>query len=248
MKNKRPYVLTIAGFDPSGGAGLVADLKTFENLKCYGLSVCTANTIQNDMDFVNCHWMPIQQIKAQIEVLFNRFKIDFVKIGIVENWMVLQSIIDLLYKRSPEVKIILDPVLKSSSSFEFHGSETLPDELLFQLFLITPNYDEIQQLYKGLSIAETIARITSKTNLLLKGGHRSNNKGYDQLVTHQGKSYGFRPQLKNITEKHGSGCVLSSAITAHLALGYPLLKACYRGKKYTEQVLSSNPGLLGYHK
>ena len=78
--SKRPYILSIAGFDPSNGAGFVADVKTFEALKCYGLSVCTANTIQNDVEFTNCYWTPIDIIKKQIEILFNRFKIDVVKI------------------------------------------------------------------------------------------------------------------------------------------------------------------------
>lgn len=248
MKNKRPYILTIAGFDPSGGAGLVADVKTFEQLRCYGLSVCTANTVQNDTDFVDCHWMPLAQIQAQINVLFDRFTIDFVKIGIVQNWSTLQAIMNVLLERNPTVKIVLDPVLKSSSAYEFHGSEDLSDNLLSKLFLITPNYDEVQQLYEGLSIEETTARVTKQTNVLLKGGHRQDKKGYDQLLTQEGKVFGLQPKLKNVSPKHGSGCVLSSAITGYLALGYPLLKACYRGKKYTEQLLSSNPSLLGYHK
>lgn len=246
--SKRPYILTIAGFDPSGGAGLVADVKTFEQLKCQGLSVCTANTIQNDTDFVQCHWMPLAQIQAQINVLFDRFEIEFVKIGIIENWKVLEAIVDLVLKRNPKAKIVLDPVLKSSSAFRFHDSDSIADDLLQKLYLITPNYDEIQQLYEGLNIEQTITRITAQTNLLLKGGHRADKKGYDQLLTREGKTFGLQPKLKHVSEKHGSGCVLSSAIAAHLALGYPLLKACYRGKKYTEQVLSSNPTLLGYHK
>lgn len=248
MKNKRPYILTIAGFDPSGGAGLVADVKTFEQLKCQGLSVCTANTVQNDTDFVACHWMPLEQIQAQINVLFDRFEIEFVKIGIVENWKVLEAIVDLVLDRSPKAKIVLDPVLKSSSSFEFHGTDSLTDALLSKLFLITPNYDEVQQMYEGLSMDETIAKVTKQTNLLLKGGHRQDKKGFDQLFTKEGNVFGLQPKLKNVSPKHGSGCVLSSAIAAHLALEYPLLKACYRGKKYTEQLLSSNPTLLGYHK
>ena len=103
---KRPYVLTIAGFDPSSGAGLTADVKTFEALKCYGLSVCTANTIQNDMEFEACHWTDLEIIKNQIELLFKRFSIDFVKIGIVENWGVLEEIVGFLIAKNPTVKIL----------------------------------------------------------------------------------------------------------------------------------------------
>ena len=91
---KRPNILTIAGFDPSNGAGLTADVKTFETLKCYGLSVCTANTIQDDSEFKACHWMPVEVILDQIEVLFKRFQINYVKIGIVENWETLSLLVE----------------------------------------------------------------------------------------------------------------------------------------------------------
>ena len=120
---KRPYVLTIAGFDPSGGAGLIADIKTFEALKVYGLSVCTANTIQNDIDFKSCYWVDIEIIKHQIAILFDRFRIDYVKIGIIKNWEILNTIIDLLLRKNAEIKIVLDPVLRSSSNFDFHASD-----------------------------------------------------------------------------------------------------------------------------
>ena len=93
----RPNILTIAGFDPSNGAGLTADIKTFEALKCYGLAVCTANTVQNDIEFKDCHWISKSVIKKQIEVLFTQFKIDVVKIGIVENWKILSEIVDFSF-------------------------------------------------------------------------------------------------------------------------------------------------------
>ena len=85
---KHPKTLTIAGLDPSSGAGLTADIKTFEALKCYGLAVCTANTIQNDVEFDSCYWVDVSVIKNQIALLFKQFSINFVKIGIIENWHV----------------------------------------------------------------------------------------------------------------------------------------------------------------
>lgn len=245
---QRPYILTIAGFDPSGGAGLVADVKTFEALKCQGLSVCTANTVQNDIAFEACHWVDVEVIKSQVSILFDRFEINFVKIGIVENWKVLSEIVDLLVEKNPKIKIILDPVLKSSSNFEFHTSDDKEmDSLLSKLFLITPNYDEIQQLYANKAIDEVIAHISKSTNLYLKGGHNEEAVGKDHLYLTNGKHFIFNPKEKNISEKHGSGCVLSSAIAAHLARQFPIMKACFRGKRYVEKVMSSNKTLLGYH-
>jgi len=257
---KRPNILTIAGFDPSNGAGLTADVKTFETLKCYGLSVCTANTVQDDIEFKACHWMSVEVISDQIEVLFKRFQINYVKIGIVESWEVLSVIIDKLLELNSRVKIVLDPVLTSSSNFDFHSNVTSSDsddnqncienkldEILSKIYLLTPNYNEIQNLYPDESIEETIILISSKTNLFLKGGHHPDELGKDVLFTEEGKQFNLNPKLKNCSKKHGSGCVLSSAITSYLALGFPLLKSCYRGKRYTEKFLSSNKSLLGFH-
>ncbi|MBW1295260.1 hydroxymethylpyrimidine/phosphomethylpyrimidine kinase [Aquimarina litoralis] len=249
---KRPNVLTIAGFDPSSGAGLTADIKTFEALKCYGLAVCSANTIQNDTDFDQCIWIDKEVMKSQISILFKKMKIDFVKIGIVQNWEVLNEIIDFLLQKNNQIKIILDPVLRSSSSFDFHSSikndNRSFEEVLKKIYLITPNYEEIERLYKDKNIEETINHISGYTNLFLKGGHRKEMIGKDELYTMEGRYFTLNPKANNITEKHGSGCVLSSAITAYVALGFPLLKACFRGKKYTEKVLNSNRTLLGYHR
>jgi hydroxymethylpyrimidine/phosphomethylpyrimidine kinase len=244
----RPYILTIAGFDPTNGAGLTADIKTFETLKCYGLSVCTANTIQNDLEFEDCLWVSIQTIFNQISILFKRFKIDYVKIGIVQNWENLLILINKLIELNPKIKIILDPILKSSSDFNFHSdnSEKL-DYILSKIYLLTPNYNEIQLLYPEKNITDTIAYISSRTNLFLKGGHRADHIGQDILYQTNQKPVIINPKSANCSEKHGSGCVLSSAISSYLALGFSLKKACKKGKRYTEKFLSSNNSLLGFH-
>ncbi|WP_282085503.1 hydroxymethylpyrimidine/phosphomethylpyrimidine kinase [Aquimarina algiphila] len=257
MKN-RPYILTIAGFDPSGGAGLVADVKTIEAIKGYGLAVCTANTIQNDIELKTCYWVDVEVIKHQIEILFDRFTIEFVKIGIVQNWNVLNEIIDVLIEKNKKIKIVLDPILKSSSDFDFHKSNNDSSDLdvkqnnfeqiLEKIYLLTPNYQEIEKLYTDKTIEETIVHISNKTNLFLKGGHREENVGKDELYTRKGKRFTLNAKEQNVSEKHGSGCVLSSAVTTYLGLGFPLLKACFRAKRYTEKVLSSNDTLLGYHR
>lgn len=249
MKKQRPYILTIAGFDPSNGAGLTADVKTFEQLKTYGLSVCSAITVQNDIELTQCLWTDIKVMKAQVKLLFERFQIDFIKVGIIENWTVLHELLDAILIYNPKVKIVFDPVLSSSSDFDFHN--TNEDELhaiLKKVYVITPNMNEIRQLFQNKTQEEAIATIQKETNLYLKGGHRETKVGKDELFAKNGKYYVLNPKDKNCTEKHGSGCVLSSAITSYLALGFPLLKACYRGKQYTEKVLSSNKTLLGYHK
>jgi len=244
---KRPYILTIAGFDPSGGAGLVADCKTFEALKCQGLSICTANTIQTDTEFFDCIWTETNIIKKQIKTLFNRYKIDVVKIGIIQNWSVLNKILDLLLSLNSELKIVVDPVLRSSTNFNFQidFDPEIFNDVISKIYVLTPNYDEIQQLFPDKEIEATIEHISSKTNLFLKGGHSEVKKGKDYLYTKKGKVHPINPKYTNVYPKHGSGCVLSSAISGHLTLGFPLLKSAFRAKRFTEKYLGSSKELLG---
>jgi len=252
MKKRRPNVLTISGFDPSNGAGLTADVKTLERLKCYAISICTANTVQTENTFYSCLWTNREILRAQLETIVQSFDFEYVKIGIIENWEVLNGIIDFILSEKPSVKIILDPVLSSSTDYDFHDAEngfdnTIFDKVLENIFLLTPNYNEIKNLYPNKDFSETIAHISAKTNLFLKGGHDDANLGKDTLFTSKGKRFTLNPKMIDLSEKHGSGCILSSAITANLALGFPLLKACFRGKRYTEKFLGSNRSSLGYH-
>ena len=245
---KRPNILTIAGFDPSSGAGLTSDVKTFEQLKCYGFAVQTANTVQTDNEFMACHWIDVDIIKSQISALFNRFEIDVVKIGIVQDWSGLNEILEHVLGFNPKATIVLDPVIHASSNFQFHENNTVDFErVMGKITLVTPNYNEIKALFPEKDVEDTISHMQSVTNVLLKGGHRPEAIGRDELYMKGGKKFSFNPKLKNVSEKHGSGCVLSSAIAAHLAQGYPLLKACYRGKRYTEKFLCSSTSLLGNH-
>lgn len=247
--NNNKYILTIAGHDPSGGAGLTSDIKTFEAHGLYGLSVCSAITVQNDIDFKACIWTDIEVILAQIETLFDRFEISVVKIGIVENWSVLLRIVNKLKVLNSEVKIVLDPIIKASAGFDFHTTESqeLLDNIWEQCFLITPNYDEIQQLYPEKDIEETIEHISSFTNIYLKGGHRIDKKGWDVLYYNKIVMINIPPTTEKISEKHGSGCVLSSALASNILLEQSLEDASKNSKYYTETFLNSNKSLLGTH-
>jgi len=231
-------ILTIAGHDPSGGAGITSDIKTFESYGLYGLSVCTAITVQNDIDFKQCVW-----------VVFQRFKIAVVKIGLVPSWEVLAEIVTQLKALNSEIKIIVDPIIKASAGFDFHSTENqhLLDAILSKCFIITPNYDEIKQLYPNLNIEDTITHIASKTNLYLKGGHRKDKKGWDELHHSKIVMVHIPPNAKTVSEKHGSGCVLSSALASAITVEENLEDACRNAKYYTEQFLNSNTSLLGRH-
>ena len=171
---QRPNILSIAGFDPTSGAGLTADIKTIEALKCYGLSICTANTIQTDQQFVACHWTDSEIVRTQLKTVVNRFEITVVKIGIIQSWELLQELLLILKDLSPKVKVIWDPVLSASTGFKFY-SESKPEskretiiQVLKSVYMITPNYLELQGIFPELSREASRELIVTHTNLLLK--------------------------------------------------------------------------------
>lgn len=249
MPANRPFVLSIAGFDPSGGAGVLADIKTFEQHRVYGLAIVTGNTIQTENSFHALQWTNVDFVLESIGKLFGKYDIKAVKIGIVPSLDYLKNIIEEVRKHSAETKIVWDTVLKSTTEFEFATVEdqSALTDILKATDLITPNYNEIKQLNPDHSPAEEIAsELTKYTAILLKGGHNPTEKGTDYLFT-ENKTTTFRPMVNSIQQKHGSGCVLSSAITANLALGFTIETACQRSKQYIENYLNTNNTLLGYH-
>ncbi|CAM1361770.1 Hydroxymethylpyrimidine/phosphomethylpyrimidine kinase [Tenacibaculum soleae] len=249
MLNKNNYILTIAGLDPSSGAGITSDIKTFEAHGLYGLSVCTAVTVQNDVDFKDCIWIDKTVIINQIKALFERFSISVVKIGIIESWDVSLEVIQTLKRLNPKIKIVLDPILKASAGFEFHTSKNLKtlEKVLDNCNFVTPNYNEIKALFPDKNIEETIEFIASKTNLYLKGGHRKDKKGWDEVYYNKIVQLNIPPIANKVSEKHGSGCVLSSALAANLASNFLIEDACKNTKLYVEEFLNSNDSLLGTH-
>jgi|SRR5215217_4632366 len=247
MQLNRPYVLSIAGFDPTAGAGVLADIKCFEQHRVYGFGVCSALTVQTDADFISCQWMDANAILAQLDPLFAKFNIAACKIGLIKDSAVLLEVMEFIKYKDQRVNIILDPVLKASSGFEFHEwdiGQLIP--VLDHLDLITPNYQEMLHMGDGLNASETAAAWSVHCPVLLKGGHNTSDPGTDFLFdVHQLTT--FRSGTGTTHQKHGSGCTLSAAITANLALGHDLVWSCRLAKSYTEHFLNSNQTLLGYH-
>lgn len=244
MSKKRPYCLTIAGFDPSGGAGLVADCKTFERIGVHGLSVMTANTVQTEDQFQTAHWVADAILHEQLLLLLQRYPIRFVKIGLVKDGDTLLQLLRTLRHHLPEAFILWDPVLRPSAGGDLTDDRFNPHlpEIVSLINGMIPNLPEYQQLF-GEEAPENVAERVPF--LYLKGGHAS-SRGKDVLYT-KGTVYPFNPRIQTSRDKHGTGCVLSAALLAHLALDYPVVKACLRSKRYLERFLVSNPTLLGYH-
>ena len=248
MPNLRPYALSIAGFDPSAGAGLLADVKTLEASGVYGLGVCTALTVQNDVAFERVQWVPAAEIRDQIRVLLARFRVGFVKVGLVESLPQLLELLGWLKGQSPRLQVVWDPVLKATAGYEFHRptDRELVRALCAEMALITPNQPEILRLWPAASAEASAAIISAFCPVLLKGGHAEGDLSTDVLLE-GGRRHAFSAPRLAHGEKHGSGCVLSAAVLAGLAKGESLVEACQTGKDYVSTFLASNDSLLGYH-
>jgi hydroxymethylpyrimidine/phosphomethylpyrimidine kinase len=236
--------MSIAGYDPSGGAGVLADIKVFEQHKTYGFAVITSNTLQDDEEVRSVEWIPVEDIKKQIDIILNKFKVDVFKIGIMKNTDTFIALKDHVHQKDPSVKIVWDPILASTSGFKFLEGVKRIERLLEHVFVVTPNLPEFKILFGH---EEKALQLSHKTAVYLKGGHNEHaQKGTDELFN-KGRKTVLKPSSNNISSKHGSGCILSSAIAANLALGQNLEQSAERAKAYTEKTLASNQTLLAYH-
>jgi hydroxymethylpyrimidine/phosphomethylpyrimidine kinase len=249
MKSESPFVLSIAGFDPSGGAGVLADIKTFEMNKVRGLGICSCLTFQNESEFDGLEWVSLSTIKKQAEALFRKYDIRAVKIGLIESPERLGELLDFLAWKKPNMNILWDPVLKASAGYDFHPSASISmwTDLLRSLSLVTPNLQEATRLAGiGDNPFEAASILSALCPVLLKGGHREDESREDLLLV-RGRNVLIAGEKIENGEKHGSGCVLSSAIAANLALTASLEESCRRAKVYVSRFLGSSSGLLGFH-
>jgi hydroxymethylpyrimidine/phosphomethylpyrimidine kinase len=248
MSDKQLSVLSIAGFDPSAGAGILADIKTFESLGIYGTGICSAITFQNDISFEGVEWVKPKAMEEQFRVLSKRFRIGCVKIGLIENLNVLKEMTVLLKQYNEEIKIIWDPILKASAGFQFHHvlDRSLLEEIYKDLYLVTPNLEEIRYLFPNVEEEDGARYISQYCNVLLKGGHRDGPDVRDMLFEKEDIT-DYRAERIVSGAKHGSGCVLSASITGYLAQGLTLKEACGLSRQYMNAFLSSSDTLLGWH-
>ena len=244
-------VLTIAGSDSIGGAGIQADLKTMCAHHVYGMTVITALTAQNTLGVQAIHTPPAEFARAQLDSIFNDIRPDAVKIGMLSNAAVIHSIAEGLVFHHAET-IVIDPVMISTSNhrlLEAEAQQTLINELLPLGTLITPNLPEAAAL-TGMSpltskadMLKAASIIADKTHaaILVKGGHL--NDCADDLLFADGQPYWYSCKHIDTPNTHGTGCTLSSAIASNLALGYPLPVAVERAKQYISLALQHDPKL-----
>lgn len=243
-KTLRPVVLSLGGFDPCGGAGVLADVKTFEMNKVYGLAVNTCITIQNDKTFISAKWENRKSISLALQILAKRYSVRSAKLGMHKNIEEVLFNVKLLKKIWPHIIIVWDPVMVTSSGYDLNinvNKSTLKN-ILSKINLVTPNILELEKIrtYTG-------GKLFLKCAYLVKGGH-SKEKFSEDILFEKGKAIKKYKSKRILNgEKHGSGCVLSSAIAANLAKGNNLSVSIKKAKKYINKFLGSSDCLNGYH-
>jgi len=247
MKPSRPFVLTIGGFDPTGGAGVLADIKTAERLRCYGMAVLTANTAQREDKVIEVNWLSHKFIQAQCEAL-KHIEFKAIKIGIVHNVEMLTHVIEITTKYWPKATVIWDPVLKASDNTSFFDFDSKTDynNILPKISIITPNSIELSWLSNLVNLEDSLDLLRTKTNIYLTGGHNKDKIGVDYFADESGVKK-LNPKAGTYTPKHGSGCILSAALASNIALDFPMHLVLLKSKRYIEKVLGSNKTLLAYH-
>lgn len=239
------HLLTIAGSDSSGGAGIQADLKTFAAHGTFGMSVITAVTAQNTCGVTKVQDIDCEVVRAQIEAVFDDIRVDAVKIGMVSRPEIIETIADCLQKYKPGI-IVVDPVMISKSGYPLLAPEacqTLIKRLLPLATLLTPNLPETEAI-TGMQVknkadmlqaAEKIIALGVRA-VLVKGGHLEEQADDLLYDGRQGRWFsGERIATKNT---HGTGCTLSSSLAANLAKGMSLADAVASSKEYVTEAIA----------
>jgi hydroxymethylpyrimidine/phosphomethylpyrimidine kinase len=251
-----PNLLSIAGFDPSGGAGIAADLKTFAALRCNGMAVITALTAQNTQGVRAMHVPPADFAAAQIDAIFGDVEVAAVKIGMLACGAIVEEIADRLAYYKPRF-IILDPVLSATSGEALATSDTataIIRHLLPIVTLITPNIPEAERLLgcavtpdlEGMRRAAKLFHTRGAKAVLIKGGHVGGATSDDLLSG--GGSYRLYSAPRIATPNtHGTGCTLASAIAAYLSHGLELDDAIGAAKTYLSGALNAAGQLSAGH-
>jgi hydroxymethylpyrimidine/phosphomethylpyrimidine kinase len=236
-----PRVLTIAGSDSGGGAGIQADLKTFAALGCYGMTAITALTAQNTMGVQAIQSVPAAFLKAQLQSVLDDIGVDAVKIGMLHSPEVVE-VVAWAIDHYQLKRVVLDPVMVATSGDKLIADETvavLVRELFPRVQLITPNLDEAALLLgrpvpneAALSLACADLQTMGAASVLLKGGHLQGEDVVDLLLLADASSHTLRSKRISSQNVHGTGCTLSSAIASHWALGLDLTEAVVQARSY----------------
>jgi hydroxymethylpyrimidine/phosphomethylpyrimidine kinase len=236
-------MLTIGGSDPTGGAGIQADLKTFQHFGIHGLSVVTAVTVQNTSGVISTNPVNTEIVRAQLAALAHDIKFDAIKIGMLTTAEAVRVVAEFLAAQN--VHTVLDPIIASSNGISFldeDAIEVLKKELLPLATIITPNLPETERL-TGLQMenedsiihASLLLHDLGAKAMLIKGGHAESNESRDLFYDGLGIEWLSAP--RSAKRVHGTGCVLSSAIASSLGTGMTLRDSVLNAKQFITSML-----------
>jgi len=251
--NYKGKALTIAGSDSSGGAGIQADLKTFQAFDVYGMSVITSITAQNTLEVKAIYDIPKEIVALQINSIFEDISVDAVKTGMLSNEEIIETVAERLIFYKVE-KVVVDPVMiaKSKARLLKKTAERKFLDLIVPLaFVITPNIPEAEVIseikinnIEDMKISAKIIKGKGAKNVLIKGGHLEGDVAIDILF--DGKEFYFFEGERIFTKNtHGTGCTFSSAITACLARGEDIYNSVKEAKRYITLAIKEAPNNIG---
>jgi hydroxymethylpyrimidine/phosphomethylpyrimidine kinase len=252
METKRPLVvMTIAGIDPSAGAGVLADIKTISAFGCYGVAAVTSLTLQNTQGVFGAYHQTRAAVRGQIEPLFDDFEIAAIKTGMLPTAEIIEEVAAIISARSTP-RVVVDPVVRSTSGYDLIDDEAL-GALIHYLFplasVVTPNAAETERI-TGISITDSQSIEKAADALLalgvraalVKGGDLQSETATDLLVDTEGR-IAFSVERLPSRNTHGTGCALAAALACLLAQGFSLREAVPIAKQYIYEAIGGAPGL-----
>ncbi len=256
--SKPPVCLTIAGLDPSGGAGIIADIKTFSAFGCFAAAAVSSITFQNTVGVFGAEHQTAEAVRRQVEPIIDDYDIAALKTGMLPTREVIEEVATLI-GRMGGAKFVVDPVVRSTSGFDLIDDDALRSliRVLFPISdLVTPNRPEAERITglrietpDGVRAAAEAMQSMGARNVLIKGGHFDDSgvgkrKAIDHLLI-GGDLHLLEADFIETTATHGTGCTLAAAITANLALGKTLVDAVGIAKKFVTEAIRTAP-MLGH--
>lgn len=253
---KQPVCLSIAGLDPSGGAGIIADIKAFRAFGCFGTAAVTSVTFQNTQGVFGAVHQTAESVRGQVQPVLDDMPVAAVKTGMLPTGEVIAATARLIAENKLK-NIVVDPVVRSTSGFDLIDDRALRS-LIGELFplsdLVTPNIPESERI-AGIAIrtesdvadAAAVMRAMGAANILIKGGHFGEERGVGRIA----RDFLFIGETLNCldgeyfdtTATHGTGCTLAAAIAANLALGNDLAEAVAIAKRFVADAIRTAPNL-----
>lgn len=256
---KKPICLTIAGLDPSGGAGIIADIKTFSAFGCFATAAVASVTFQNTTGVFGAVHQTADSVRRQIDPVFDDYEVAAVKTGMLPTREIIETVAEILKERGVQ-HLVIDPVVRSTSGFDLIDDAAL-DAVIEKLFplatVITPNIPEAERIakmsirsFEDIKAAAKIMQQLGSKNVLIKGGHAMSAEG-EVLSAESRKAtdYLFAGELSgsfdadfiDTTATHGTGCTLAAAIAANLGLGFDLSESVRISKEFVTEAIRTAP-------